>query len=71
MKTLVYIVKGKRQGQRRKPGLINGDLAKRGIGVTKALVYHFTAEGDLLVDLIPVRFIQPAVFELEGLEPCE
>lgn len=71
MKTPVYIIRPSHPGNHRrramKPAFINGELRDRSHkGLTKILVYHFTEDGDLLVDLIPVRFVQPVVFELEG-----
>lgn len=55
------------RGRRKpKPGFINGELTRRGRGVTKVLVYHFDDGGNLLVDLMHIKYLQPAVFQLEG-----
>ena len=64
MKTPVLIhYRGRRYP---KPGFINGELTKRARGVKKVLVYHFDEVGDLQVDLMSIKFIYPAKFELEG-----
>lgn len=64
LKTPVFIVRGKHKP---KPAFINGDLkTRRENGITKALVYHFNRDGDLIVDLMSLRSIVLVVFELEA-----
>lgn len=67
MKTPVRIIKGKRRSTHDKPAFINGTLSdRRKRGIRKVLVYHFDEDGELLVDLIPIKFVQSMEFELEG-----
>lgn len=60
-KTPAYIVR-KRQDQGI-PCFINGELP-RPKGVTKVMVYYFNRDGDLVITLIPAKFVQEREFRL-------